>query len=113
MPLNSKGCKAWIGEVYASTPNYQRVKIYTYKKNPPMAEKEFSVDFIELCYLRNNKTLVKKGDVIYVNAFTLSNGSKPTKGRTLYLNITDWELKDKYDYSKINIEYKGSDYEED
>lgn len=77
--------------------------------------KEFSIDFIETCALRNNKTLVKEGDIIYIEEFTVCGGFyDQVKGRTIYININKWHLKDAYDYSKLNeIEYKGSDYEDD
>lgn len=111
MPLSSKGCNATIWEVYNSNPNYQTVKLSTKKKNPPTAEKEFSNDFIDVAYLRNNRTLVKKGDIIKINAFYVQNEYKPSKGKIYYFNITEWELKDKYDYGKLSdIEYKGADY---
>lgn len=115
MPLNSKGCKAKINKVFNCNPNYQLVQLYTYKKNPPTAKKEFSIDFIETCALRNNRTQVKEGDVIIINAFTVSGGFyDKIKGRTIYININDWELKDAYNYSKLkDIEYKGGDYEDD
>lgn len=115
MPLNSKGGVARVWEVYKSTLDYQLVQIYTYKKNPPTAEKKFSMDFTEVVALRNNRTVVKKGDLIEYHAFTVGGGFyKKTKGRTIFINITDWELKGAYDYSNLNkIEYKGADYEED
>lgn len=115
MPLNSKGCKAKINKVFTCNPNYQLVQLYTYKKNLPTAKKEFSIDFIETCALRNNKTLVKEGDIIYIEEFTVAGGFyDQVKGRTIYININKWHLKDAYDYSKLNeIEYKGADYDED
>lgn len=113
MPLSSKGCNATIWEVYAVTPTYQRVKLDTYKKNPPTAKKKYSSDFSEVCYLRNNTTLVKKGDTIRINDFYIQSCYSEAKGRTLYVNITDWELNDKHDYSKLNVKYKGGDYEDD
>lgn len=111
MPLSSQGCNATIWEVYACTPTYQRVKLYTYKKNPITSSKQYSIDFSEVCYLRNNTTLVKKGDTIRINDFYIQSCYSEAKGRTLYVNITDWELRDKNDYSKLNVEYKGAEYD--
>lgn len=112
MPLSSQGCNATIWEVYSSNPNYQCVKLSTKKKNPATAEKEYSNDFIDIAYLRNNKVLVKKGDIITIKAFYVQNGYNQAKGKAYWFNITEWELKDKNDYSKLNgIEYKGADFE--
>ena len=115
MPLSSQGCNATIWEVFSITPNYQKVKLSTWKKNPPTAEKEYSTDFIEIAYLRGNRIQVKQNDTIFIKDFYLQNRYDNIKRQKVYyLNITSWDLKDKNDYSKIgDIEYKGSDYEDD
>lgn len=114
MPLSSKGCNATIWEVYNVNPNYQTVKLSTKKKNSPLAEKEYSNDFIDIAYLRNNRTLVKKGDIITIRAFYVQNRYSQTKGKSYWFNIVDWELKDKHDYSKISdIAYRGAEYDEE
>lgn len=83
------------------------------KKNSPTAEREYSYGFIDIGYLRNNRTLVKKGDVIAIKSFYIDKAYKNGE-KVYYINITDWELKDKYDYSKLkDIEYRGADYDED
>lgn len=115
MPLHSKGCKAKAWEVYKCNPNYQLVKIFTYKKNPPTAKKEFSSDWTSYAFLYNNKTFVKPNDTIIIKEFSITNHYDYTKDKVMwYVAITDWELSGGYDYSKLkDIEYKGADYEDD
>jgi hypothetical protein len=113
MPLRSKGSKARVWEVLKSTPTYQLVCICTFKKNPPTAKKEFKQDFRKLVFLNNNKTLVKKGDLIMIKAFEITTTYSISRGSEDCFAITDWELVGAYDYSNINIDYKGADDTED
>lgn len=112
MPLNSKGCKAKINKVFSCNPNYQLVEIYTWRKNSPTSEKEYSVDWKALVYLRNNRVQVKVGDLIHINHFTVQSSWSVTKGNTTYYNIWDWNLQDAYDYTNLHIEYIGADDDE-
>lgn len=114
MPLKSTGCVARVWKVFQSTPNYQIVQLATSVKASPAANKEYKIDWSDNVMLTGNKILVDVNDLIDIKAFTITSKYSPATGKKYLYNIYDWDLHDKYDYSKLhNIEYKGNEDDEE